>query len=264
MTLKLLLESGADLDVISNGDGTALINAAAYHNHNVINTLIDVGVDVNQCNFSYDTPLMHASDTCSSSTIELLIKLGAKVNATNKDGWNSLMFVLHGYYRHRDDFTLNFLRRSMVDSPFTLFGSHNKPIRTKPETYPDFPNPDELERPGELECMNRLLSAGIDVNHATREGWTPLMIASLKRNIDIVKPLLDSGANVNATRDNDWSALISAVVVDDYECVKLLVAAGADVNIQVRSEHYYRPKRSFGQGNIFTPVCHSVHRGGST
>ena len=24
---------------------------------------------------------------------------------------------------------------------------------------------------------------------------------------------------------------------------------------------YYRPKRSFGQGNIFTPVCHSVHRG---
>ena len=26
--------------------------------------------------------------------------------------------------------------------------------------------------------------------------------------------------------------------------------------------HFYRPKRSFGQGNIFTPVCHSVHRGG--
>ena len=25
----------------------------------------------------------------------------------------------------------------------------------------------------------------------------------------------------------------------------------------------YRPKRSFGQGNIFTSVCHSVHGGGS-
>ena len=24
----------------------------------------------------------------------------------------------------------------------------------------------------------------------------------------------------------------------------------------------YRPKRSFGQGNIFRSVCHSVHRGG--
>ena len=26
---------------------------------------------------------------------------------------------------------------------------------------------------------------------------------------------------------------------------------------------HYRPKRSFGQGNNFTPVCHSVHRGGN-
>ena len=33
------------------------------------------------------------------------------------------------------------------------------------------------------------------------------------------------------------------------------------VGLQLRFA-YYRPKRSFGQGNIFTPVCHSVHRGG--
>ena len=26
--------------------------------------------------------------------------------------------------------------------------------------------------------------------------------------------------------------------------------------------YYYRPQRSCGQGNIFTPVCHSVHGGG--
>ena len=26
---------------------------------------------------------------------------------------------------------------------------------------------------------------------------------------------------------------------------------------------HYRPQRSCGQGNIFTPVCHSVHRGGA-
>ena len=28
-----------------------------------------------------------------------------------------------------------------------------------------------------------------------------------------------------------------------------------------RDHSYYRPQRSCGQGNIFTPVCHSVHRG---
>ena len=30
------------------------------------------------------------------------------------------------------------------------------------------------------------------------------------------------------------------------------------------SRHIYRPQRSCGQGNIFTPVCHSVHRGGGS
>ena len=28
------------------------------------------------------------------------------------------------------------------------------------------------------------------------------------------------------------------------------------------SIYFYRPQRSCGQGNIFTPVCHSVHGGG--
>ena len=29
-------------------------------------------------------------------------------------------------------------------------------------------------------------------------------------------------------------------------------------------QNFYRPQRSCGQGNIFTPVCHSVHRGVSS
>ena len=30
---------------------------------------------------------------------------------------------------------------------------------------------------------------------------------------------------------------------------------------QMHVTYFYRPQRSCGQGNIFTPVCHSVHRG---
>ena len=35
------------------------------------------------------------------------------------------------------------------------------------------------------------------------------------------------------------------------------------IKARIRCVVNYRPKRSFGQGNIFTPVCHSVHGGGS-
>ena len=34
------------------------------------------------------------------------------------------------------------------------------------------------------------------------------------------------------------------------------------VIVSLSLTHIYRPQRSCGQGNIFTPVCHSVHRRG--
>ena len=30
---------------------------------------------------------------------------------------------------------------------------------------------------------------------------------------------------------------------------------------QIYTNYFYRPQTKFGQGNIFTPVCHSVHGG---
>ena len=36
-----------------------------------------------------------------------------------------------------------------------------------------------------------------------------------------------------------------------------------DQTIEIpQTAFYYRPQRSCGQGNIFAPVCHSVHGGG--
>ena len=45
----------------------------------------------------------------------------------------------------------------------------------------------------------------------------------------------------------------------------LLVSNWRDTHPYVKIEiqfYYFITKRSLGQGNVFTPVCHSVHRGG--
>ena len=89
---------------------------------------------------------------------------------------------------------------------------------------------------GELDCVNALLSAGIDVNHETDCVWTAIIVAALKGQVDIVKSLLKSGANVNATVYNGWCAIVSALIADHHECVKHLIESGADVNVQVRSK----------------------------
>ena len=56
-----------------------------------------------------------------------------------------------------------------------------------------------------------------------------------------------------------WAFYLASVLVG-------IGAAGNKCDVlnhtNVLRNSYYRPKRSFGQGNIFTPVCHSVHRMG--
>ena len=47
---------------------------------------------------------------------------------------------------------------------------------------------------------------------------------------------------------------ISAVFADGTAVTKK--------KLHMESVHFYWPQRSCGQGNIFTPVCHSVHKGG--
>ena len=54
---------------------------------------------------------------------------------------------------------------------------------------------------------------------------------------------------------NDWQTSVKTLPCRNY------VADGKNIGIMVKQ--FIAPhKRSLGQGNIFTPVCHSVHRGG--
>ena len=46
---------------------------------------------------------------------------------------------------------------------------------------------------------------------------------------------------------------------------RLMTTSAAKTHDDIRKinfVYFYRPQRSCGQGNIFTPVCHSVHSGG--
>jgi uncharacterized protein len=85
---------------------------------------------------------------------------------------------------------------------------------------------------GNPDIMARLLKQGADVNGAIlRHGETPLMFAARTGRPDAVKLLLEAGATVD-TKDTmrQTTALMWAAEQGHAEVVKLLVAAGADVN----------------------------------
>lgn len=81
---------------------------------------------------------------------------------------------------------------------------------------------------GHYDTVKKLVDSGIDVN-SSFEGQTPLIAASNKGNIKIIKFLLSKGANVDEGKST--SALLEAVKNNHLDCAKLLLEKGANPDL---------------------------------
>ncbi|MDQ0457311.1 ankyrin repeat domain-containing protein [Rhizobium paknamense] len=70
-----------------------------------------------------------------------------------------------------------------------------------------------------------LVFAGADVNRATKNGSTPLMMAVSEQNVAMVRFLLEKGARVEERTESGVSALDIASNLKNEELVKLLQGA---------------------------------------
>ena len=83
------------------------------------------------------------------------------------------------------------------------------------------------------ELVDYLLSLGANVNAKVKHGGgTPLMTASFKGHVALVRKLLVAGADVNAKDQAGWTALKNAVVYQQNDVIKVLIEAGADISTQ--------------------------------
>ncbi|MGL9762826.1 MAG: ankyrin repeat domain-containing protein [Wolbachia sp.] len=70
----------------------------------------------------------------------------------------------------------------------------------------------------------------VDVNCAEENGWTPLLHAVERDEIEIVWCLIEAGANVNAITEDGTTALHIAAEGCNLEMVECLVENGANIN----------------------------------
>ena len=85
---------------------------------------------------------------------------------------------------------------------------------------------------GHPETVDALLSAGAEVNAASRERMklTPLASAMATAQNEIARTLIDHGANVNAKAESDLTPLHTAAARGNIEAATLLLDHGADIN----------------------------------
>ena len=104
-------------------------------------------------------------------------------------------------------------------------GGNQSPAAKKPLTSIDKQLINAVKS-GDLAKVKELLAESANPNSKTG-GVTPLVWASYKGQLGIVKLLLDSGANINAQDKDGDTALIAAVFGGKPHVVKYLVAKGA-------------------------------------
>ena len=85
---------------------------------------------------------------------------------------------------------------------------------------------------GDMERVESLLDAGVDINARNKEGVTALAYASEKGYMDIVRKLLANNADVNARSNIGSTPLMNAAYTGQLKIVDTLIASGADVNAQ--------------------------------
>ena len=77
---------------------------------------------------------------------------------------------------------------------------------------------------------------GAELNHRNNNGWTPLDLAAMNPNADVIYTFLKEGdqeIRINMRDEFGNTALMKAAYYNDNpEVVKILIDFGADVNIQ--------------------------------
>lgn len=212
--LRLLLESGADVDADCDGNTALHIACSSLcEDHDsvedVIFDLLKEGASPNARNSHGDTPLLCYVRTCYASVDRVagFLAKGADLDAANDDGTTCLHMACD-WGRQRSDMTLFLLEAGANPNgqsrayngmtPFHICMSENH------------------EKVAKLFLAH---AQGADVHVTDNDGNTPLHYAATCpwSSSEIVRSLLDLGADVNAVNKNGENAFTMKMNSSNYE-----------------------------------------------
>jgi ankyrin repeat protein len=211
--VEILIENGANVNMISETYGTPILQAAIYGHLEVVQYLIEKKADINLSTNNGKTPLMSAVEQGHFEIVKALLQKTATVNLQTNSG----LSALHLAIRNIEIVEILIENGANVDIISEILGA---PIT-------------QAARLGHLDVVQHLIEKKADINLSTINGPTPLMSAAGNGQFEIVKALLQKKAKVNAQTYGGLSALHFAVMNIDgsREIVEILIENGANVNI---------------------------------
>jgi excisionase family DNA binding protein len=212
------------MEVKSHSSIAALMKAAWEGNTGQAQALIHDGIDVNARDAFGRTALLIAASQGHTYIVQILLEQGADPDVKDNVGTTALAASeARGYSR-----IVSLLKAA---STHTVEAEEIRPLKIEDNGAAS--SPVSLQRAvdsGDVPGINALIAAGADVNTRTEDGWTPLMLATIKGHTEIVVALLKQGADVNARNKKGWTALMFAVSMGDLETMRALLAGDAEID----------------------------------
>jgi ankyrin repeat protein len=264
-TADLLIKAGADVKAANRYGLTPIQLAATNGSAAMIEKLLAAGVDPNFANPGGETVLMNASRTGRVDAIKLLLDRGASVNAKESErGQTALMWAV--LENHADAVKLLLARGADINAKTTartIKGEYT-PARPAAASGPGIIRQRALPtaeggmtallfavRDGNMPMTRLLLDSGADLQLASANDTSPLIIAILNGQTEIASYLLNRGANPNAIDAYKRGPLFAAIELrnfnhekysdlptdgrDPLDLIKALLAKGANPNQQTNT-----------------------------
>ncbi|XP_067342406.1 ankyrin repeat and SAM domain-containing protein 6-like isoform X2 [Channa argus] len=256
--VKLLLESGAFVDDYDH----LAVSAEAVSNGNNNNSCSTTGFGSGEgCptgaggrEFMDITALMVACQHAHEATVRLLLEWGSDVNFSQKTtGWGPLMaatlsgkvvvaqqLVEHG----ADPDRVNVLSKTAFELAMQLRQRDIKAyldyITTiRPQTDDGRKRPDVFSalKFGNSHLVKEILEEDpAQVNSSNQEGASPLMMAAVSGQLEVVQLMVEKKADIDKQDAvHGWTALMQATYHGNKDIVKYLLSQGADVNLRAKN-----------------------------
>ncbi|XP_070409431.1 ankyrin repeat and SAM domain-containing protein 6 isoform X2 [Nothobranchius furzeri] len=202
-------------------DITALMVAAQHGHEATVCLLLEWGSDVN---ISHETtgwrPLMAATLSGKVAIAQQLVECGANPNQVNV--LSKTAFELAMQFKKRDVM-------SYLDCITTL----------RPQTDNERKRPDVFSalKLGNSQLVKDILEEDpAQVNSSNQEGASPLMMAAVSGQIEVVQLMVEKNADIDKQDGvHGWTALMQATYHGNKEIVKYLLSQGADVSLRAKN-----------------------------
>jgi ankyrin repeat protein len=225
--LERLLRAGADPNRATDYGVTPLSLACGKGNAVIVDKLLKAGANPDIAQWNGETPLMTCARTGDVSAVKLLLSRGADVNASTRRGQTALMWA--AAERHPDVVAALIQSKANVNAKSHVLGGFEPATYITYGIHEHAPE-NEKDLAGSRNSDGEMMQVHQDPA-TSKGGFTALMFAAQQGDLESSRRLLEAGANVNEASPEYGSALVMATASGHQKVAEFLLEAGADANL---------------------------------